>query len=110
MSNKMNNKIKNAKFEVGMVFYGMDKEYDRFANIYTITVKGINGEKVKYDKKTIGFRDMNGFMFNEGTFLMFDKEDDRKVKKDETTLSQMEKGEFKNVVLFKKHQNCIVIN
>lgn len=101
---------KNSNFKVGMVFYGTDKEYDQFAKIYVITVKEINGEKVKYEQKTIGFRDMNGFMFDEKTILMYDKEKDRKVLEGETTLSQMEKGVFRNVELFKKHKNCIVIN
>ena len=111
MSNKINNKIKNAKFEVGMVFYGMDKDDDRFANIYAITIKEIKGDDVKYDRKAIGYRDLKGFMFDENTILLYDKENDRKVWKNEkTTLSQMEKGVFRNVKLFKNHKNCIVIN
>ena len=102
---------KNSNFKVGMVFYGIDKDDDRFANIYAITIKGIEGDKVKYDRKAIGYRDMKGFMFDEKTILLYDKEDDRNVWKDETTtLSQMEKGVFRNVELFKRHRNCIVIN
>ena len=107
----MSKKIKNAKFEVGMVFYGMDKDDVRFPNIYAITIKGIEGDKVEYDRKSIGYRDMRGFMFDKNTILMYDNEKDREFWRGETTtLSQMEKGVFRNVELFKRHKNCIVIN
>ncbi len=103
-------KIMANNINVGNVFLGMDKEYDSLMNIYEIIIKEIKDDKVEYDRKLIGFKDLNGIINNKKTTRIYIDESKKKVWKGEkTTITQMEKGVFHNVVLCKTEGCCIIL-
>lgn len=99
-------KDKYTTFEVGMVLYGVDKEYERFANIYEIIIKEINDDIITYDRESMGPEICPGHIVfdakrNSYVIDSMYKEFKRKVWKDEkTTLSQLQKGTFNNIELY----------